>query len=437
MLNLGKVKPGTTLYIPFDTFGTNGESLTMSGLAAGDIKVYKDGGTTERASTSGFTLLDTDGIDFDALTGIHGVSISLADNTTAGFWAAGSKYFVVIDSITVNTQTVRFVVATFEIAIEGAVLSTTIATLSSQTSFTLTDGPAEDDALNGCVMYAHDVASAVQGGYAYVSDYTGATKTVTLVAGPTFTMAATDNVGFFPPIQVFGFGGTAGTFSAGRPEVNTTHAAGTAWGSGAITAASIAANAINAAKLDPDVTTELQSGLATAAALDTVDNFLDTEVAAILAAVDTEVAAIKAVTDLLPDAGALSSLATQASVNTIDDFLDTEIATLITQTGAAAIRTALGLASANLDTQLDALPTTAEVLTQVNAALDTAIAELGVAAPTATPTLRTGLMLLYMALRNKTTSTATQATISNNAGTTIATAAQSDDTVTYEKGEFA
>jgi hypothetical protein len=99
---------------------------------------------------------------------------------------------------------------------------------------------------------------------------------------------------------------------------------------GGITAASFAANAINAAKLDPDVTTELQSGLATSAAVATlqtsvddlptnaelttalgtaddavlsavatVDDFLDTEVAAILAAVDTEVAAIKAKTDSL------------------------------------------------------------------------------------------------------------------------------------------
>lgn len=41
------------------------------------------------------------------------------------------------------------------------------------------------------------------------------------------------------------FGGAAGTFAAGRPEVNTSHAAGTAWGSGAITAASIAASALN------------------------------------------------------------------------------------------------------------------------------------------------------------------------------------------------
>lgn len=52
-----------------------------------------------------------------------------------------------------------------------------------------------------------------------------------------------------PPANVVSFGGTAGTFSAGRPEVNTTHAAGTAWGSGAITAGSIASDAITAAKI--------------------------------------------------------------------------------------------------------------------------------------------------------------------------------------------
>lgn len=50
-------------------------------------------------------------------------------------------------------------------------------------------------------------------------------------------------------VDVTQFGGTNATTSGGRPEVNTTHAAGTAWGSGAITAASIAADAITAAKI--------------------------------------------------------------------------------------------------------------------------------------------------------------------------------------------
>lgn len=45
--------------------------------------------------------------------------------------------------------------------------------------------------------------------------------------------------------------------------------------------------------------TAVQSGLATQASVNTIDDFLDTEVAAILAAVDTEVAAIKDKTDSL------------------------------------------------------------------------------------------------------------------------------------------
>lgn len=65
--------------------------------------------------------------------------------------------------------------------------------------------------------------------------------------------------------------------------------------SNAITAAKIASDAITAAKVAADVTTEIQSGLATAAALSTVEGKIDT----IDDFVDTEVAAIKAKTDQL------------------------------------------------------------------------------------------------------------------------------------------
>ena len=137
MINLGTIRPGRTLYIPFDTFaGSTGASITMTGLAVTDIEIYKDGGTTQRASDTGYTLLDTDGIDFDALTGIHGFSIDLSSNADAGFFAAGSRYFVVVSAITVDTQTVSFVAATFDIGYADAILNTTVATLASQTSFT-------------------------------------------------------------------------------------------------------------------------------------------------------------------------------------------------------------------------------------------------------------------------------------------------------------
>lgn len=194
MIDFGTIKPGTTLYIPFSSFGSTGASITLTGLSTADIEIYKDGSITQRASDSGYALLDTDGIDFDGITGIHGFSVDLADNTTAGFYAAGSQYFVIISAVTIDSQTVNFIAATFRIGYPDAVLNTTIATLATQTSFTLTSGPAEDDALNGCQIVVHDVASAVQVGRAVILDYTGSTKTVTLAAGTTFTAAATDNV---------------------------------------------------------------------------------------------------------------------------------------------------------------------------------------------------------------------------------------------------
>jgi hypothetical protein len=320
MINFGGVPAGSVLPIFFSTYGgTNGESITLSGLAVTDIEIYKDVSITQRASDAGYTLIDTDGIDVDTITGIHAFSIDLGDNTDAGFYAAGSFYTVIVSAVTVDTQTVNFIAATFRIL------------------------PAESSAGIPKV----DVDSWKGNG----------------VATPTITGV--------PEVDITHYGGTAGTFSSGRPEVNTSHAAGTAWGSGAITAASIAADAITAAKLADgaidaatfaagaitatviatgaidadaiaaDAVTEIQSGLATAAALDTVDNFLD-----------TEIAAIKAVTDLLPDAGALTSLATQASVNTIDDFLDTEVAAIKAKTDSLTF-TVAGQVDANIQSVND------------------------------------------------------------------------------------
>ena len=226
MIDFGTVRPGTTLYIPFNTYDSNdpSASVTITGLATTDIEVYKDGSVTQRASDSGYALLDTDGIDFDTTTGIHGFSIDLADNTTAGFYASGSQYWVVVAGITVDAGTVNFVAATFRIGYPDAILNTTIATLSSQTSFTLTSGPAEDDALNGRMCIIHDVASAVQVGHAVISDYTGATKTVTLAAGTTFTAAATDN------ISILGLAPLQPTTAGNTLDVTTTGAAGIDWG---------------------------------------------------------------------------------------------------------------------------------------------------------------------------------------------------------------
>ena len=107
MLNDKYPVAGTTLVVMFPTYeGSTGKSLTMTGLAITDIEVYKDGGTTQRAADDGFTLLDTDGIDFDGITGAHGFSIDLSDDTDSGFYAAESQYHGWVNAITVDSQTV-------------------------------------------------------------------------------------------------------------------------------------------------------------------------------------------------------------------------------------------------------------------------------------------------------------------------------------------
>lgn len=150
-------------------------------------------------------------------------------------------------------------------------------------------------------------------------------------------------------VDVQSFGGTAGTFASGRPEVNMTHiagsavstssaqlgvnvvnAAGTAWGSGAITAASIATDAIGAAELAADAATEIAT-------------------------------AVWAATTRLLTAGTNIVLAKGTGVTGFTDL------------DAAAVRTAVGLASANLDTQLGLLATAANLAT-VAGYVDTEVA---------------------------------------------------------------
>ncbi len=253
MLDFGTVKPGTLLTIPFHTFSSDdpSASVTITGLATTDIEVYKDGGNTTRASDTGYALLGTDGID-EFGTGIHGISIDLASNAVDDFYEAGSQFFCVIASITVDAATVNFIAATWRIGYPGALLDTIITTRTSATVFIMEEGPPDNDALNGCKVIIHDQASAVQMEIGYVSDYAGSTKTVTLASDPgIFTTVAGDNLSFFPPDNVVAVAGTAQT--AGD----------------------------------------------LAALIVTVDNLLDTEIAAITAAVITNAAGADVAADII------------------------------------------------------------------------------------------------------------------------------------------
>lgn len=180
-IHLGDVPANSTLYIPFATYNSAGASVTMTGFAIGDILIYKNGSTTQRSSTAGFVLLDTDGTDFDGVTGLQGFSVDLSDNTDAGFYAVGGFYWVVVSTVTIDGQVVTLIAATLRIV----------------------------------------AAEAVTGK---------------------------------PKVDVDAFGGSAGTFAAGIPDVKVNNIA-----ANAITATSINADAITAAKVAADVSQEIRA----------------------------------------------------------------------------------------------------------------------------------------------------------------------------------
>lgn len=106
---------------------------------------------------------------------------------------------------------------------------------------------------------------------------------------------------------------------------------------------------------------------------------------------------------------------------------------------AAAIRTAVGLASANLDTQIGTLATPAQVNAEVVDALNVdTYPEPGQGTPPATTTLAAKINYLYKNWRNKKTQTSSQWSLLNDDAATVdQKAAVADDGTTASKGEIA
>ncbi len=221
------------------------------------------------------------------------------------------------------------------------------------------------------------------------------------------------------------FNGTAGAFASGRPEVNTTHIAGTAWASttlftlashdpgatlgtstltqsqvtGGAYALNSASFAFNAA-LDlttaqkASVNAEADTALSDVGLTSTVTGRIDVATSTRLASASyttppTSAANADAVWDEILSGHVISGSAGEALAASggagdpwitalpgsytagqagyiVGTFIDAAVSTRLASAGytaplsAAGTRTALGLASANLDTQLDALPTATE-----------------------------------------------------------------------------
>lgn len=204
--------------------------------------------------------------------------------------------------------------------------------------------------------------------------------------------------------------------------------------------------------------------LATAATLAVLAGYVDTEVAAILAAVDTEVAAIKAKTDNLPsdpadDSDIDAQLAAIAAlidteVAAILAAVDTEVAAIKAKTDTlpaspAAVGSAMTLAANSVNASALATDAVAEIQTglstlsaaQVNAEVVDALSVDTYAELTGVPSAATSpinmLRFLYIALRNKRITSATQDRLRNDTDTAdVATASLVDDGTNFTRGKY-
>ncbi len=160
------VPAGDVIPVLFPSFaGSTGASITLTGLAVTDIEIYKDGGTTQRASDAGYTLLDTDGIDFDGITGIHGFSIDTGDNTDASFYTVGSWFHVVVSAVTIDAQTVNFIACAFRLMAAETVAAkpeVVVATNNDKTNYTIAAGGIDNASFTaGAIDAAAIAASAI------------------------------------------------------------------------------------------------------------------------------------------------------------------------------------------------------------------------------------------------------------------------------------
>lgn len=255
MKHLGDFDTSAVIYGKFTTYRpSTGAAYTLAGTPA--LSVYKDNSTTQ--STSGVTLT----ADFDSVTGLNHFAIDTSAD--GSFYAAGSFFDVVITTGTVDS-----------VSVVGAVVA----------SFTLRKTSSLKPTTAGRTL---DVSAGGEAGVDWAN--VGSPTTTVGLSGTTVKTATdveTDTVDIQSRLPA--------ALVSGRIDASV---------------GAMAANVMTASALATDAVTEIQSGLSTldAAGIRTAVGLasanLDTQLTAIDDFLDTEVAAIKAKTDNLPSAPA-------------------------------------------------------------------------------------------------------------------------------------
>ncbi|TGT76721.1 MULTISPECIES: hypothetical protein [unclassified Mesorhizobium] len=286
----------TTVAVYFSTHDSNGAPVApLTGFEADDVKVYKNGNAAQKTTTNGLTMTSP----FDSITGLHCLVIDTSNDTgDSGFWTTGGGgvYTVVLnpDTETVNGQTVLKVIGTFGICLSPALRPTT----------------------------AGRTLDVSAGGEAGIDWANIGSQTTSVVLSGTTVKTATDIETDTQDIQ----SRLPAALVSGRMDTSVG-----AMASGVLTATAIAADAIGSAELAASAASEIGT-------------------------------AVWAVATRELTSGANIALAKGTGITGFNDL------------DAAGVRGAVGLASANLDTQIDALPTNSELATALAGADDATLA---------------------------------------------------------------
>lgn len=329
----------------FTTHQSTGAPVApLSAFEAADFAIFKNGSATEKTSTNGLTITSA----FNGTTGLHCLVIDTSNDTDdSGFWTAGAVYTVVLTpDETVDGVAVVKVIGQFGIELAGALRPATAGRKLVVDAAGLADANAVKlgPSGSGTAQTARDIGASV--------------------------VAASVSTG----------GITSGSFAAG-----------------AIDNAAIATDAIGAAELAASAVTEIQSGLATASALSSIDGKIDI--------IDDVVDAIQAKTGNLPSDPAdqsliiaatnslASSLGTiEGKVDTVDTVVDAvKLRTDNLPASPAATGDAMTLTgaydaakTAASQSSVDDLPTNAEMATALAGADDAVLAAIAALPTTST-----------------------------------------------------
>lgn len=339
-----------------DTDGKTAE--TALSIANTDIKIWKHGGTTEASKNSGgathiasgryYAVLDATDTDT-----IGNLRVSVHVLGALPVWLD----CVVLDEAVYDSLFGTTALATTGAAMTlaaGAIASTTFAAssgLSPITSGTAQSGStsstiklaagasSSDDFYNDQTIVIHTGTGAGQS--RVITDYTGSTRVANVHRNWLVTPDATSQYLVLrePEMQSGGGSVSLGT-NAPSGWLNAA-----AFSSGAIDANAIAANAIGASELAADAGAEIATAVRTE---------LATELARIDAAISTRLASASYTAPSNSDITAIKAK-TDQFVFTVANQVDANALSGGGGLDAAGVRAAVGLAAANLDTQLAAI----------------------------------------------------------------------------------